>query len=108
MLLKSIKKFLFLKMAKNSKKIFCRYSVPVPVPVPRKDRKKRFKWRTKIRFKKVFLEKFKMFGDRAPLQFNKRNMIQIEVYESNFCSPFIKDSITETTKSSQKLLKIFF
>ena len=36
-----------------------------------------------------------MFGNRAPLIFHKNNF---DLFKSDFCSPFIKDSITETPK----------
>jgi hypothetical protein len=49
-----------------------------------------------------------MFSNRAPLIFQTKNIIQIELFKSNFRSPFNKDSIKETNKSSQKLLKIDF
>jgi hypothetical protein len=49
-----------------------------------------------------------MFSNRAPLIFQIKNIIQIELFKSNFRSPFNKDSIKETNKSSQKLLKIDF
>jgi hypothetical protein len=56
-----------------------------------------------------------MFGNRTPLISYKKIRFKVEVFKSNFFSPIIKDSITETpknvkmsNKSSQKLLEIDF
>jgi hypothetical protein len=43
-----------------------------------------------------------MFSNKAPLIFQKKIMIHIKVFESNFCSPFIKDSIKGTPKNVKK------
>jgi hypothetical protein len=43
-------------------------------------------------FSKWFLENLKCLGG-APLIFQKKIMIQIKVFKSNFNSPFVKDSI---------------